>query len=190
MGYYRAGFDVVGVDIEPQPHYPFRFYRADALTFSLEGFSAYHASPPCQFGSICTPSDRRSAHLNLIPAIREHLQSTGKPFVIENVEGSREHLKTCFMLCGTMVGLPIWRHRYFEVDPFCLALLPSCQHVFSPVVVSGQSKKRDANGKRKWVSVADRRTAMGIDWMTLDEIKQAIPPAYTEFIGKQLLALL
>lgn len=211
MGYYRAGFEVEGVDIKPQPHYPFRFHQADALTFPLKGYDAYHASPPCQFGSVMRLGrwqDRE--HLNLIPTIRKRLKATGMLFVIENVEGSRRHLITPVKLCATMLGLgtafgnQLRRHRYFECEHFWL-LVPPCNHnkasvigVYGggqhplrrrPVTVGvyghvGGSSNRD--GLVQFGTDA-RREAMGIDWMTGNELSEAIPPAYTEYIGKHLM---
>jgi hypothetical protein len=87
MGYHRAGFEVVGVDLNPPPHYPFEFVRADALTFPLEGFDAYHASPPCQFASELTPPEWKGRHLNLISPVRLRLMATGRPYIIENWSG-------------------------------------------------------------------------------------------------------
>ena len=92
MGYHRAGFEVEGVDNEPQPHYPFKFYRADALAFPLEGYDAYHASPPCQFAI----NQYRGEKVNLIPATRKLLRETGKPYIIENIPRARKYLVSPF----------------------------------------------------------------------------------------------
>lgn len=119
MGYHLAGFEVVGVDIEPQKHYPFEFHKADALEFIAQHgheFDVIHASPPCQFGSEATPMAARANHENLIPATREALKHAGRPYVIENVENVRVWLKNPVMLCGSMFNLPVWRHRYFELS--------------------------------------------------------------------------
>ena len=187
-GLQRAGYYVVGVDIEPQPNYcGDEFIQADALTVDLGDYDLYCASPPCQFGSELTPSSHRANHPNLIPATRERLIATGKPYVIENVEGVRRHLINPIKLCGTMFGLPIWRHRYFEAPFLPLLLVPPCRHDFHPVVVSGQTNRR-VNGKRPVVLTQTRRDAMGIDWMAKEELKQAIPPAYSEFLGRAVLA--
>lgn len=117
MGYHRAGFEVIGVDIKLQPHYPFKFYQADALAFPLEGYDAYHASPPCQAYSEATPITTKSKHPQLIRIVHDLLIKLDKPYVIENVEGARWHLENPIMLCGTMFGLDVWRHRWFEVYP-------------------------------------------------------------------------
>ena len=181
MGYHRVGFEVVGVDIKPQPHYPFEFHQADALTFPLEGFAAYHASPPCQGYSAMQHFIRcRRDHPDLLAPTRERLQSTGRLYVIENVGGSP--LQGHLMLCGTMFGLPIIRHRFFECPWLHLILLPPCNHkdVYDP-----WHKNRNADRFRR---------AMGIDWMPdagggqrAGTVAQAIPPAYTEYIGRYLL---
>src|SRR3972149_6341276 len=111
-GYQRAGFYVVGVDIKPQPHYcGDEFYRADALTYPLDGFDAIHASPPCQRYSWCALQKYRINHPDLIGAVRYELVKSGKPYIIENVAGARKLLLNPIKLCGTMFDLPIWRHR-------------------------------------------------------------------------------
>jgi DNA (cytosine-5)-methyltransferase 1 len=110
MGYYRAGFDVVGVDIEPQPRYPFEFVQADALTFDLDGFDAYHASPPCQ-GFSAMKRATKVEHADLLTPTRARLLATGRPFVLENVEGAPLHEP--WKLCGTQFGLKTRRHRLF-----------------------------------------------------------------------------
>jgi DNA (cytosine-5)-methyltransferase 1 len=202
MGYHQAGFDdIVGVDIAPQPRYPFTFVRADALEYlAAHGheFDAIHASPPCQFASEATPMEYRDRHHNYIPETRCLLRATGKPYVIENVEGARSHLRNTVMLCGTMLGLPIWRHRYFETWPMWLMSPATCAHVRRPITVhSGSHTRKTWNparvtggvrqGVRPRESVGVVRWAMGIDWMTMAELSQAIPPAYTRWIGEQLL---
>lgn len=179
MGYYRAGFEVEGVDIKPQPHYPFKFYQADALEFSLEGYDAYHASPPCQhFTMMQNIVKSRENHPDLIALTRDRLIATRKPYVIENVYKSP--LKGHLRLCGTSFGLRIIRHRFFECPWLQLELLPPCNHsdVYDPW-------HKDGVGQREKLSVA-----MGIDWfMTRPEVREAIPPAYTEDIGRYLLRL-
>ena len=127
MGYYRAGFEVVGVDIKPQPHYPFEFHQADALTYPLDGFDAYHASPPCQRWAGLqdatmhnTGVDVKSKHPDYISTIRQLLIATSKPYVIENVVKSP--LKATVILCGASLGLKgLERHRKFETN-FLLSL--------------------------------------------------------------------
>lgn len=188
MGYHRAGFEVVGVDIKPQPHYPFEFHQADAMTYPLEGFDVIHASPPCQHYSNLTPTDRKCFHPDLIGKVRDRLIKNGKPFIIENVAGARGELKNPIMLCGTMFGLNTERHRFFETSWFP-GLVPGCRHTKSPVVVSGTSR-RLVNGKRRENLVSECRDAMETPWMTRGGLDQAIPPAYTEWIGRQLMEYL
>ena len=131
----------------------------------------------------------RSRHPNLIPATRERLLATGKPFVIENVENVRRHLRQPIRLCGTMFGLNLWRHRYFEIHPFLDAtlLLTPCCHIGRPVLLSGSSHH---NGCYRDASVAEKRQASECHWMMTRELDQAIPPVYTEWIGGQLLEAL
>jgi DNA (cytosine-5)-methyltransferase 1 len=198
-GYARAGFDVVGVDINPQPHYPFEFHQADALTFPLDGFDVIHASPPCQFASAASnvwngrrakPEDR---HPNLIPATRARLQERGLPYVIENVPRARRWLVNPLMLCGSMFETRVYRHRLFECQPPIYFPPMGCNHSFAMPARKGAYHVLDeahpfitAVGHN--FSAASGRIAMQIDWMTRDEMAQAIPPAYTEWIGRQLLA--
>ena len=203
MGYHRAGFEVYGIDNKLQPHYLFPFLQMDALeamdrlllgeglTFSngetlyLADFAAFHASPPCQFASILTPTNKKANHVNLIPATRQRLLATGKPFVVENVKGARKYLINPIFLCGTMFGLRIYRHRYFETNITLPLLNTSCNHFKHPVLISGTHKR--TGQPRFEYKVAECREASGIDWMTHTELDQAIPPAYTEYIGGYLL---
>jgi DNA (cytosine-5)-methyltransferase 1 len=185
MGYYRAGFDVVGVDIKPQKNYPFEFHQADAMTFPLDGFDAIHASPPCQHYSYGTPD--KSKHAGTLPAVREMLKKNGTIWVIENVPGAP--IDTSTMICGCQVGLPlIRRRRFFEFSFPFYALVPPCHHDGPVITVTGHGT---TSGNRKtWgrnISVAEMRVAMGINWMNRDELSQAIPPNYTEYIGRQLM---
>ncbi len=191
MGYYRAGFtDIVGVDTVDQPHYPFTFVRGDALTYPLAGFDAIHASPTCQAHSktrkilegkgLATKGDA-----NHVSAIRARLQ--GYDYVIENVPGAP--LLNPITLCGTMFGLRVFRHRLFETS--FAALAPS--HVTHQ---GGTNSHRGYSTGAEYVTVGGNNynrvegaAAMGIDWpMTRQELSQSIPPAYTEFIGRQLIA--
>lgn len=185
MGYHRAGFDVVGVDIAPQPRYPFEFVQADAMTYPLSGFNVVHASPPCQAYSISTPKAARSSHPDLIAATRDRLVAAGLSYVIENVGGARKHLRDPLMLCGRMFGLGVERHRYFEIRPMVFGLLPTCDHDEYPVLITGTHRR--ARQPRFEYSVAQCREAAGIPWMTRKELDQAIPPAYTEHIGRLIL---
>ena len=188
MGYHRAGFEVVGVDIVNQPRYPFTFIQADALEYCAthgHEFDVIHASPPCQAWSKETAMQYRGNHPKLIEPTREALAATGKPFVIENVPGARHELRNPVMFCGSMFGLRVWRHRYFEFHPELFTLMPPCNHSFVPVLVTGTTRRKGC--RRVDPPVALRRSAMGIDWpMRVAGLDEAIPPAYTEFIGRQL----
>ena len=192
-GYHRAGFTVVGVDIKPQPHYPFEFHQWDALAVEIApwnfGFDAIHASPPCQAYSTITPD--HSAHPDLVGPTRELLQATGLPWVMENVMGAP--LVPMVTLCGSMFGLRVRRHRQFESN--VLLLQPTCQHRQQGQVLgvygdggAGYFPSPNRGGGIK-AHQRDFATLMGMPWATPQEIVQAIPPAYTEYIGGQLLAL-
>jgi DNA (cytosine-5)-methyltransferase 1 len=191
VGYHRAEFDVTGVDIRPQPNYPFEFIQADALTYPLDGFDAIHASPPCQAYSVAAQSRRNAGKVypDLVAATRAALNATGRPWVIENVKGAP--IRPDYKLCGCQFGLKLRRERWFEVSWPQAHLIPPCYHPEPVVSVVG-------HGTPTWVreklgynpTIADYRAAMGIDWMNRDELSQAIPPAYTQFIGEQLLASL
>jgi DNA (cytosine-5)-methyltransferase 1 len=207
MGYHRAGFtEIVGIDNRPQPRYPFRFIQADALKppVRLEDFDAIHASPPCQAYSAMTKGrwqDRE--HADLVGAIRELIAASGRPWVIENVMGAP--LRYSLQLCGTQFGLQTTEGSQFE-SPWVFALLPPCSHNDGSAIGvygGGQhpSRRRPATigvwGNSGGFSQRDslhhygidkRKEAMQIDWMNGDELSEAIPPAYTEFIGRQLLA--
>jgi DNA (cytosine-5)-methyltransferase 1 len=200
MGYYRAGFDVVGVDIKPQPRYPFEFHQADALEFcAAHGteFDVIHASPPCQAYSITRNlKTSRSNHPDLVALTRENLRATGLPFVIENVPGAP--LVNPLMLCGSMFGLGVIRHRLFETNPVFWFAPMTCKHGdVLPMWWKSRRKALAAGRTFEYITVAGKsflmheaKTAMGIDWMTREGIAQAIPPAYTEYIGRLLLAAL
>lgn len=196
MGYHRAGFEVLGVDRDPQPNYPFEFIQADALEYVAEHgaeFDVRHASPPCQAYSTITPDASR--HPRLIPVIRILLQHFDGPYVIENVEGSRLDLDHPVKVCGSSFGLLVRRHRYFETNVPMLQL--PCSHGTQgrPIGVYGDHPQDDREYRRpdgtrrgsKARDTAEAGRAMGIDWMHWSELTQAIPPAYTEFLGHQLM---
>lgn len=182
MGLHRAGFEVVGVDINPQPHYPFEFHRDDALTFPLDGFDFIWASPPCQAHSK-TRAIHGKDYPDLIPQTREKLIGSGVPFAIENVPGAP--LINTITLCGTMFGLRVIRHRQFETS-FDVLFVPECGRHGSTNSHRGYSTGAEfvtvaGNNYRRVEGAA----AMGIDWyMPRDRLSQAIPPAYSEFIGR------
>ena len=183
MGYFLAGFDVVGVDIDPQPNYPFEFHQADAMTFSLRGFDAVAASPPCQRYSVTAAMTKRGhEHPDLVAPMRKKLRASGLPYVMENVPGAP--LIDPLKLDGEMFGLPLIRMRWFESN----VPLVAPRTVRRPFgrgyasVFGGKGGRGPQNTKAQWCK------AMGIDWMTMPELAQAIPPAYTHWIGMQLAA--
>lgn len=188
MGYHRAGFDVVGVDINPQPNYPFEFHRGDALAYLAEhgrGFDAIHASPPCQAFTLAAAGGvRKSAgHPELIEPVRALLRNIGAPYAIENVP--QAPLVDPVTLCGTSFGLPIIRHRSFECSTFFMA--PTCGYRPTARVSHGGTTTYPY-ARKSW-GPAWRKHVLPVvwPWMTVRESGQAIPPAYTEFIGRQLL---
>ncbi len=195
MGYHRAGFEVVGVDVKPQPRYPFAFHQADAMTFPLEGFDAIHASPPCQAFSNVTGRNRHpNRHPELVDPVRALLRAAGVPYIIENVVGAP--LRTPILLCGSMFGLDVQRHRLFETS-FAM-LRPDCQHGrwkrrFRSLDTRQRtlSKVVGVHGHTNYDGELElRKAAMCIDWMNNRELTHAIPPAYTEFIGRALVQFL
>ena len=215
-GYARSGFDVTGIDNRPMPRNPHTFIQVDALEYiAAHGheYDVIHASPPCQAHSAMKTMPNAKDHADLIPETRELLRATGLPYVIENVVGAP--LVNPITLCGTMFGLgtgdaELRRHRLFELHGFEVLLTPPCNHggrgrerrVIGVYGGHGRDRRRrpatvgvwgNAGGMSKrggvlQFSTDERREAMGIDWMNGMELSQAIPPAYTEFIGRQLYA--
>jgi DNA (cytosine-5)-methyltransferase 1 len=187
MGYHRAGFEVVGVDIKPQKHYPFEFHQADAMTYPLDGFHVIHASPPCQKYTKASKQWRINGkgYFDLIQPIRERLSASGVSYVIENVPGAPLIEPT--MLNGAMFGMKVLRRRYFETSPQLDFILvpsdPAATFKMGRMVKDGDMITPVGH----FTNVAYAKKIMGVDWMNRDELSQAIPPAYTEFIGKQLL---
>jgi len=190
MGYHRAGFEVEGVDIKPQPHYPFKFYQADALEFPLDGYDAYHASPPCQKFSSCVNPLGRAGHLDLIEPTRRMLELTGKPFVIENVPGAP--LENYIEIDGTMVGIKTIKNRWFELHGFEILLLPTKWNARGKVKASEFAGiMRHGKNSGELTKREHLATAYEIDWgMNRHELREAIPPAYTEYIGKYLIRII
>lgn len=204
MGYHLAGFDVIGVDLEPQPRYPFEFHQGDfrevgTRLLAQHDVAAIALSPPCKLATDLRHFSA-SHHLDLIPAAREFARSTGLPYVIENVEGA--HLLDPVVLCGSMFDRLIERHREFESN----CPLPQMPHrhadqrhmspwfpvlryhsgrprvTMSPVIGVYGGGQGLGNGEvERW------RDVMGIDWMVRDELSQAIPPCYTRWIGYRLM---
>ena len=200
VGYHEMGFEVVGVDIAPQPNYPFSFIQEDVLTLDqcfLASFDAIHASPPCQaYSDLAARNRNGDAWPRLIEPTRDLLTTVGKPYVIENVDGAP--LRDYIVLCGTMFpGLRVLRHRLFEAN---FAIHPP-RHGKHPRVHTHDRRKAHfgkTDERYDFVqvtgggncSVAVAKEAMGIDWMTKRELNESIPPAYTRLIGGALVSKL
>lgn len=184
MGLHRAGFEVMGVDLVNQPRYPFEFHQADALTYPLDGFDAYWASPPCQRFTVMRWSDN---HPDLLTPIRPMLERTGKPYIIENVPGAP--MRKDAVLCGSAFNLRVRRHRWFESN---VPLVSSgCFHEQQgrPITVTGHGGGRPH--RHSWKGVRSEWPAiMRMPWATPEECTQAIPPCYSEYLGIQLMAYL
>jgi DNA (cytosine-5)-methyltransferase 1 len=203
MGYHRAGFEVVGVDIQPQPNYPFEFIQADVFDFlndasdpdlcpghegghCLNEFDVIHASPPCQRYSVA--SSNKADYPDLYEPIRTRLSFLTTPWVIENVIGAP--YASGFVLCGSMFNLPVRRHRNFETSWLHLMGL-RCDHANQgrAITITGHGGGVESKHSKKGIR-AEWPEYMGMLWATPKECTQAIPPAYTEYIGRELLCLL
>lgn len=196
MGYHRAGFEVVGVDIHPQPNYPFEFHQADAIEFAKEHggqFDAIHASPPCQAYSPLRALNPDKVYPDLVEITRGALQTLVKPYVIENVMSAPLDRERSVVLCADNMGLRTVRHRRFEYGGGLV--------LDQPPHIAHRAKTATSRRKERWgqgwhvsitgdVGVYVGPEAMGIDWMSGDELCEAIPPAFTEYIGTRLMALL
>lgn len=194
MGYHQAGFDVFGVDIQTQPRYPFPFHLGDAIAVLdneefMAGFDAIHASPPCQAHSKAQKI-RKNDHPDLIADTRAALEATGKPYVIENVPGAP--LKAPVLLCGCMFPeLNVYRERHFETsgfrwDPPLHYPHTQRQTKMGRPPVAGERIQPVGN----FSGAEQAREAMGMPWASREGLREAIPPAYTRFIGEQLMAAL
>ena len=201
VGYHRAGFDVIGVDIKLHADYPFPMIVGNAMEYLTDAeflaqFDAVHASPPCPRYSRATPAANRDSHPDLVGPVREALEAWGGSYIIENVPGAP--LDHPVILCGSAFGLRVRRHRLFESNAFLMS--PGCCHGGQiPVGVYGQHPDREGGFLRpdgssrgvKATSVADAGDALGIDWMTQwEDLADSIPPAFTEHLGDQLLGQL
>jgi DNA (cytosine-5)-methyltransferase 1 len=194
MGYYRAGFMPIGVDIEPQPNYPFEFHQGDAFDLLAElgaDVDAIHASPPCQHYSTATADPSR--HPDLYGRTRELLDATGRPWVIENVPGAPA--LSGVILCGSMFGLRVRRHRIFESS--FLVLAPACRHreQGTPLGIygdggTGRQTRPDGSYRSTKAHRWQFAELMGMPWAEPREIVQAIPPIYTEWLGAHLLSVI
>jgi DNA (cytosine-5)-methyltransferase 1 len=196
VGYARAGFDVVGVDVAPQPRYPFSAVRGSALDLErwlrvLGPFDAVHASPPCQRWAEGGEWHERDRYPDLLTPLRPLLLRSGLPYVIENVPGAP--LRRDLLLCGTAFGLradgfELRRHRIFELGGWTTGEpAPGCVHELPALPVFGHNPPRDFYRRyRQGVSTGTKRRALGIEWTNREELREAIPPAFTEWIGAQL----
>lgn len=198
VGYHRAGFDVVGVDLKKQPRYPFEFFQGtweEGLTRFGSSVQAIHASPPCQAYSAANNIHGRTDHPDLIGETRSALVRSGLPYVIENVPNSP--LRMAVQVCGLALGLNVKRHRWFESNRLLFGT--ECKnHAQDYLIVFGGGARTRAHQTgiakgggpvihRGTAPLAKAKEAMGIDWMNRDELSQAIPPAYTEFLGEQFI---
>lgn len=195
MGYARAGFDVVGVDINSMPRYPFTFVQAEALEYvSLHGheFDAIHASPPCQGYSAMLAVTGGTTKPKLIAETRHELEAIGRPYIIENVENAKRDLRNWVLLCGTHVGIRVRRHRLFEMSLPLPILLPPCaceNGVRDGRLIGHRLRGPKPPGRKVPPVFTDRelRAAIGVEWMSIAEMRESIPPAYTELIGRYLI---
>lgn len=199
MGYHRAGFDVVGVDIEDQPDYPFEFHQADAMTFELDGFDAIHASPPCQGETSLKVLWKDREYERLLIPMLDRFASLDVPWVVENVDNADGPVGAYKVrLCGSSFGLRVRRHRWFWSNVGFL--VPSCDHRSQAgrlVGVYGASDGAHEDGfkhpgrKRgpRQATTIEAREVMDMPWVTKRRgLTNAIPPAYTEHLGWQLMA--
>ncbi len=190
MGYYRAGFDITGVDNKPQPYYPFKFIQADVFEYMESRgheYDIFHASPPCQLFTTITPNPE--GHPDLIAKTREYIQARGKPYIIENVPGA-PLIQPFVMLCGTMFDLLVIRHRHFECFPPILFAPRACRHE-RPVVKCGRRPDRNKHYHSVVGHFSDiefAKVAMGMNWGTAKELAQAVPPAFTQWVGEQMIS--
>jgi len=194
MGYHRAGFEVVGVDIKKQKRFPFTFIQADALEVLedkafLDSFDVIHASPPCQTHSatkhLRNAQGKTTTKIDLIPQTRAALIASGKPYVIENVPGAP--LINPIQMCGSSFGLTARRHRLFESNYELTGSICDHKTQGKPVGIYGSMRDEIPGGGHTAKTIEQARDAMGIDWMIWGELVEAIPPAYTFEIGKQLM---
>lgn len=186
MGYHRAGFDVVGVDLRRERSYPFGFTRSDAMDFPLDGYDLIHASPPCQIFSKAQRLMEKD-HIDFVAGIRQRLVDSGIPYVIENVVGAP--LVDPILLCGSMFDLLTYRHRLFETS-FKIAAPAHPKHTRRQTKMGRAPIEGEAiHVVGNFIGVEYAKKAMDIDWMSRRQIAQAIPPAYSEYIGREFLKI-
>lgn len=190
MGYNRAGFDVTGLDVKHGKRYPFTYWRMsieNVTQDTLSQFDLIHASPPCQTFSITKnlriAQGKSTDKVDWLPYTRQLLQASGKPYIIENVPGAP--LIDPVMVCGSAFGLKVRRHRLFESNLQLTGTQCSHKAQGRPIGVYGSMKDEIPNGGKTAENLDQAKHAMGIDWMLWGELVEAIPPAYTEYLGKQ-----
>jgi len=193
MGYYRAGFEVTGIDLKNQKRYPFEFIKADAIEVLkdidyLKTFDVLVGSPPCQTHSITqhlrNAQGKSTDKIDLIPETRAGFIASGKPYVIENVPGAP--LLNPLTVCGSSFGLKVRRHRLFESNILLTGLVCNHKEQGKPVGIYGSMRDEIPGGGHTAKTIEQAREAMGIDWMLWGDLVEAIPPVYTEFIGNQI----
>lgn len=194
VGYARAGFEVTGIDIKNQKRYPFTFIKADVLEVLkdkdfLAQFDVLAGSPPCQTHSITqhlrNAQGKSTDKIDLIPQTREAFVKSGKPYIIENVPGAP--LIDPILMCGSYFGLKVRRHRLFESNIKLLGTTCNHKNQGKPIGIYGSMRDEIPGGGHTAKSIEEARDAMGIDWMIWGELVEAIPPVYTEFLGKQVI---
>jgi len=194
MGYAKAGYEVVGMDIKHGKRYPFEYIRRDVMTLrpeDLEGFDLIHASPPCQTYSVTkhlrVAQGKSTSKQDLLAQVRSLLVVSEIPYVIENVKGAP--LIDPVQLCGSAFGLKVRRHRLFESSMELRGT--DCHHKEQgkPVGIYGSMRDEIPGGGHTAKTMDEAREAMGIDWMIWGELVEAIPPAYTHYIGQQIMSI-
>jgi len=200
MGYHMAGFDVTGVDIEAQPEYPFAFIGGDAIEYVkayAHEYDVVHASPPCQVHSPVSAYSNRTRRrelVDLLPETRDALEAAGRPYVIENVATRSAALVNPMVLCGAMFGLDVYRHRGFESNVRLVGsdhpphVRKAMRNGYLPTVERPVMTVTGRNGHHSKAWRQRAADAMGVSWLTaLNQVCEAIPPAYTRYVGAQLL---
>lgn len=194
-GYAEAGFEVVGVDIKHGKRYPYEYLRQDVMTLDVEflkSFDVIHASPPCQLFSstkhLRNAQGKGSSKLDLVEPVREMLLASGRPYIIENVLGAP--LLNPVTVCGSFFGLKVRRHRLFESNAHLVGTVCEHKRQGRPVGIYGSMRDEIPSGGKTAETMEQAREAMGIDWMLWGELVEAIPPAYSNFIGQQVMSQL
>jgi len=195
-GYVRAGFEVTGIDIKHGKRYPHKYIRGDVRDYLnpefLNQFDVIAASPPCQTHSITqhlrNAQGKTTAKIDMIPETRQALIESGKPYIIENVQGSP--LINPITLCGSAFNLKVRRHRLFESNITLEGSLCKHKQQGKPVGIYGSMRDQIPNGGHTAKTMDEAKEAMGIDWMIWGELVESIPPIYTEYIGKQIISRL